>query len=348
MHLSDFDYDLPQDLIAQYPSRERASSRLLHVDGKTGAMEDLVFRDLVRLVAPGDLLVVNDTRVIKARLHGRKDTGGEVEVLVERVLDEERVLAQVRASKAPKAGGKLILAEGEVEADVLGRQGEFFELHFGAEDPVLEVLARYGETPLPPYITHIPDADDEARYQTVYARNPGAVAAPTAGLHFDKPLLTALEAKGVNLSSITLHVGAGTFQPVRSDDIAEHQMHAEWYSIPPSTAEAIAKARKAGKRVIAVGTTALRALESAAAHGSVTAGTGETRLFIVPGYEFRAVDALVTNFHLPRSTLLMLVCAFAGVDNIRRAYAHAVEHRYRFFSYGDGMFLSSTGGARGS
>ncbi|MGE5615541.1 MAG: tRNA preQ1(34) S-adenosylmethionine ribosyltransferase-isomerase QueA [Bacillota bacterium] len=336
VRLSDFDYELPQELIAQHPARERTASRLLHLDGKTGAMEDLVFRDIVKLVAPGDLLVVNDTRVIKARLHGRKDTGGEVEALVERVIDARRVLAQVSASKSPKAGRKLVFRDG-VEVEVLGRNGDLFELRF--PDEALDLLARIGETPLPPYITHAPGAQDEERYQTVYSREPGAVAAPTAGLHFDDALLAALRAKGVAIASLTLHVGAGTFQPIRNDDIARHEMHSEWYSIPQDTVDAIDAARRSGGRVVAVGTTALRALESAAAGGKLRAGSAETRLFIVPGYRFQVVERLVTNFHLPRSTLLMLVAAFAGVDNIHRAYKHAVAERYRFFSYGDAMLI---------
>ncbi|HET7402666.1 MAG TPA: tRNA preQ1(34) S-adenosylmethionine ribosyltransferase-isomerase QueA, partial [Usitatibacter sp.] len=279
---------------------------------------------------------VNDTRVIKARLHGRKDTGGEVEVLVERILDDRRALAQVRASKTPREGRFLILSGG-VEAEVLGRDGEFFELRFAAD--VLDTLAAHGEVPLPPYITHAADQGDEGRYQTVYARVPGAVAAPTAGLHFDDALLAALEAKGVTRATLTLHVGAGTFQPVRTDDVSRHVMHSEWYRVPQETVDAIARAKAAGGRVVAVGTTALRALEAAAAGGELAAGTGETRLFIVPGYRFRVVERLVTNFHLPRSTLMMLVSAFGGGEAIRRAYAHAVAQRYRFFSYGDAMLI---------
>jgi S-adenosylmethionine:tRNA ribosyltransferase-isomerase len=338
VHLSDFDYDLPPELIAQHPATERSASRLLHLDATTGAMRDRRFADIVELLDANDLLVVNDTRVIKARLHGHKDTGGEVEVLVERVLDAHRALAQVRASKTPRAGRKLVLGRG-VEAEVLGRHDEFFELRFG--EGVLDVLAREGEVPLPPYITHTPDVDDESRYQTVYARAPGAVAAPTAGLHFDEALLGRLRAKGVGFASLTLHVGAGTFQPVRVDDVSQHSMHSEWYDIPQATVDAIAATRKKNGRVVAVGTTALRALEAAAAIGEegIVAGAAETRIFIVPGYRFRAVDRLVTNFHLPRSTLLMLVSAFAGRDNIRRAYAHAVADRYRFFSYGDAMLI---------
>ena len=342
VQLSDFDYPLPPELIAQHPATERTASRLLHLDGATGALEDLRFPDIARLIAPGDVLVVNDTRVVKARLHGRKDSGGEVEVLVERVLDAHRALVQARASKPLKPGRRIVFAPG-VEAEMAARHGDFFELRF--DDEVLRVMEKHGEVPLPPYITHAADAGDESRYQTVYARNPGAVAAPTAGLHFDTALLDVLRAKGVTVAHLTLHVGAGTFQPVRVDDLSKHVMHEEWYSVPPETVEAIGKARASKGRVIAVGTTALRALESAAAGGSLTAGTAETRLFITPGYRFRVVDRLVTNFHLPKSTLMMLVSAFAGVENIRRAYAHAVAQRYRFFSYGDAMLLEKASSA---
>ena len=336
MRLSDFDYFLPPELIAQHPAPERTSSRLLHLDGGSGAMEDLRFTDIARLVGANDVLVLNDTRVVKARLHGRKDTGGEVEVLVERVLDAHRALVQARSSKPLKPGRRIVFAPG-VEAQMLQRHGEFFELRF--DDEALAVMERLGEVPLPPYITHAAQEEDESRYQTVYARVPGAVAAPTAGLHFDVVLLEALRAKGVAIAHVTLHVGAGTFQPVRVEDLSRHEMHAEWYSVPQETADAVAKAKKNGGRVIAVGTTALRALESACVDGAVRAGTADTRLFIVPGYRFQSVDRLVTNFHLPKSTLLMLVSAFAGLDNIRRAYAHAVAGRYRFFSYGDAMLL---------
>ena len=336
MRLADFDYELPPELIAQHPAAERAASRLLHVE-RDGTLHDRMFRDVVSLVDANDLLVFNDTKVIKARLHGKKDSGGEVEVLVERVLDPMRALAHVRASKPPRAGRQITLARGGV-VEVLGREGELFELLF-MDGPVLDVLEAWGEVPLPPYIAHTPEADDERRYQTVYARVPGAIAAPTAGLHFDTPTLDALRAKGVALATLTLHVGAGTFQPVRVDDIAQHVMHSEWYGISPETVAAVKAARARGGRVIAVGTTSLRALESAAASGELVAGTGETRLFIVPGYRFRVVERLLTNFHLPRSTLLMLVSAFAGSEAIRRAYAHAVAERYRFFSYGDAMLL---------
>jgi S-adenosylmethionine:tRNA ribosyltransferase-isomerase len=336
--LSDFDYALPPELIAQFPVAERSASRLLHLDGARGIVCDREFRDLPGLVDAGDVVVMNDTRVVKARLTGRKQSGGQVEVLIERVLDHERALAQVRASKSPGAGTRLLLAHGAV-AEVLGRQGEFFELRFTDCDDVFALLERSGSVPLPPYIEHQPDASDDARYQTVYARNPGAVAAPTAGLHFDTALLAALKTRGVELAWLTLHVGAGTFQPVRVENLAEHTMHAEWYTLPQPTVDVIAAARAADRKIIAVGTTTLRALESASASSELRAGSAETRLFIVPGYRFRVVDRLITNFHLPRSTLLMLVCAFAGTDNIRRAYRHAVESRYRFFSYGDAMLI---------
>lgn len=337
MRLADFDYELPPGLIAQHPAAERAASRLMHVDGASGAIEDRAFRELVDLVDPGDVLVFNDTKVIKARLRGRKDSGGEVEILVERVLDASRALAHIRASKPPRPGRRIVLARGG-SVEVLDRRGELYELLF-LDGPVLDVLEAWGEVPLPPYIIHAADAADERRYQTVYARVPGAVAAPTAGLHFDEDMLAALRAKGVALASLTLHVGAGTFQPVRVDDPSAHVMHAEWYSLPEATVQAIAQARQAKGRVMAVGTTSLRALESAGAAGGLAAGSAETRLFILPGYRFRVVDRLLTNFHLPRSTLLMLVSAFAGAGNIRRAYARAVAARYRFFSYGDAMLL---------
>ena len=336
--LSDFDYELPPELIAQFPPAERGASRLLHLDGNSGALADRSFRDLPSLVGAGDVLVMNDTRVINARMTGRKASGGQIEVLIERVLDSTRALAQVRASKSPRAGTRLLL-DGNVEAEVLGRAGEFYELRFIDCNDIFALIERAGSVPLPPYITHQADAADATRYQTVYAKTPGAVAAPTAGLHFDEAMLSSLKSRGVNLAWLTLHVGAGTFQPVRVENLAEHAMHSEWYSLPQATVDAIAAARKSGGRVIAVGTTSLRALESAAAEGELRAGSAETRLFILPGFRFRAVDRLITNFHLPKSTLLMLVSAFAGSDNIRRAYRHAVEKRYRFFSYGDAMLI---------
>ena len=338
MKLSDFDYELPPALIAQYPMAERGASRLLHLDGNSSELTDRQFVDLPLLMQKGDVLVMNDTRVIKARLTGHKESGGQIEVLIERVLDHERALAQVRASKTPRAGSRLLLSHGAI-AEVLGRTGEFFELRFSDCTDVFALLDRVGSVPLPPYITHVADTSDDARYQTVYAQTPGAVAAPTAGLHFDDAMLATLKANGVNLAWITLHVGAGTFQPVRVEDLSEHTMHAEWYALPQATVDAIKEARAAGGKVVAVGTTTLRALESAAATGELEAGSGETRLFILPGYRFRVVDRLLTNFHLPRSTLMMLVSAFAGTENIRRAYAHAVAARYRFFSYGDAMLI---------
>ncbi|OZI29082.1 tRNA preQ1(34) S-adenosylmethionine ribosyltransferase-isomerase QueA [Bordetella genomosp. 1] len=345
--VADFDYVLPDELIAQTPAAERGGSRLLHLD-RASQLHDRQFPDLAGLLRPHDLLVFNDTRVIKARLTGQKATGGKVEVLVERITDTDRALAHVRASKSPGAGMTLRLADDAFEAEVLGRQGELFELRFPA--PVLDLLDAHGATPLPPYITHAADQEDDTRYQTVYAREPGAVAAPTAGLHFDEPMLARLAAQGVERAFVTLHVGAGTFQPVRVDNLSDHIMHSEWYTVPPETVAAIERARQAGGRVIAVGTTSVRALESAAAHsaGQGTAGpaglgaaSGDTRLFITPGYTYRVVDALLTNFHLPQSTLLMLVSALAGMDPIRRAYAHAVAQRYRFFSYGDAMFIET-------
>jgi S-adenosylmethionine:tRNA ribosyltransferase-isomerase len=335
--LDDFDYALPAELIAQHPAQERSGSRLLRLshDG----LSDQRFAELPGLLEAGDVLVFNDTRVIKARLYGVKDTGGRVEVLIERALGPYEALAQVKASKPPRAGGRLRLA-GAVEATILERRDDLYRLRFAGEDSVFATLDRHGSVPLPPYIGHAPVDEDATRYQTVYARSPGAVAAPTAGLHFDEPLLDRLRERGVELAFLTLHVGAGTFQPVRVTDLAQHRMHSEWFEIPPAAAGAVAAARRRGRSVVAVGTTSLRALEAAAgAEGSVTAGSGETDLFITPGYRFRVVDRLITNFHLPRSTLLMLVAAFAGLERVREAYAHAIAQRYRFFSYGDAMLV---------
>lgn len=336
MRTDEFNFPLPERLIAQHPPERRGASRLLYAHD--GALEDCRFADLLRLVRQDDVLVLNDTRVIKARLFGSKDSGGKIEVLVERVLNEHEVLAQVRASKSPKAGSRLVLAD-VLAVEVLGREGEFFRLHFAGEETVLALLERHGSLPLPPYITHAADVEDEQRYQTVFARAAGAVAAPTAGLHFDEAMLQALRDKGVRIAYVTLHVGAGTFQPVRAEYIREHAMHSECYEIPQTTVDAIAQARNAGGRVISVGTTSLRALESAAQSGELQAGTGETRIFITPGYRFRVVDMLLTNFHLPKSTLLMLVCAFGGMDKMLAAYRHAVANEYRFFSYGDAMLI---------
>ncbi len=338
--LADFDFTLPPELIAQHPALERSASRLL--DGTGAVPVDRRFSDLPGLLQPGDLLVVNDTRVIKARLLGEKPTGGAVEALIERILPGHEVLAHLRASKAPRRGSVLRFADA-FDAEVLGRAGPddaLFRLRFPADPQAL--LERHGHVPLPPYIQHDDSANDAARYQTVFAARPGAVAAPTAALHFDAPLLAALEARGVRRVAVTLHVGAGTFQPVRVDDIAEHRMHSEWYEVGAVAVAAIAATRAAGGRIVAVGTTSLRALEAAAREstdGQLQPFTGETDIFITPGFSFRVVDRLVTNFHLPRSTLLMLVSAFAGHAEVRALYRHAVESRYRFFSYGDAMLL---------
>jgi S-adenosylmethionine:tRNA ribosyltransferase-isomerase len=333
--LSDFDFDLPQELIAQVPLPERSASRLLHVDGST--CHDRMFADIVDLLQPGDLLVFNDTRVLKARFFGMKETGGRIEALVERVLDSRTVLAQVRASKTPQPGTKIRL-EDAFDVVVGERAGEFFTLTFPSD--VFDLIDAHGRLPLPPYIEHAADKFDEQRYQTVYAKTPGAVAAPTAGLHFDEALLERLRATGVGFAYVTLHVGAGTFQPVRTENLAEHKMHSEWYTIPAETVDAVQAAKAAGRDVVAVGTTSMRALESASQSGELKAGSDDTRLFITPGYAFKTVDRLITNFHLPKSTLLMLVSAFAGYDEIRSAYQHAITQRYRFFSYGDAMLLT--------
>ncbi|HZM46594.1 MAG TPA: tRNA preQ1(34) S-adenosylmethionine ribosyltransferase-isomerase QueA [Burkholderiales bacterium] len=338
MRRDDFDYELPQELIAQFPPAERGASRLLHLDGVTGGCTDLRFRDLAGLVARGDVVVLNDTRVINARLAGRKRTGGRVEVMVERVLGPDEVLAQVGVNHAPKPGSALELADG-IEARVIERDGELYRLRFEGCNDVYALLERHGSVPLPLYVSRAADERDAERYQTVYAREAGAVAAPTAGLHFDKALLEELERRGAGLAYLTLHVGAGTFQPVRSQDLAAHRMHRERYRVPQAAVDAIARARAVGGRVLAVGTTTLRALESAAAGGTLAAGDGDTSLFILPGYRFRVVDRLLTNFHLPKSTLLMLVSAFGGMENIRAAYRRAIESGYRFFSYGDAMLI---------
>ncbi|NHZ34342.1 tRNA preQ1(34) S-adenosylmethionine ribosyltransferase-isomerase QueA [Massilia rubra] len=334
--LSDFDFDLPAERIAQTPLPNRSASRLLHLDGT--ALVDRQFADIVDLLAPGDLLVMNDTRVLKARFFGVKETGGNVEVLVERILDSRTVLAQVRASKSPKPGNRIRLADA-FDVTAGERAGEFFTLVFDGD--VFELIEAHGRLPLPPYIEHDADEFDETRYQTVYSREPGAVAAPTAGLHFDEALLAALSAKGVNFAYVTLHVGAGTFQPVRVEALAEHKMHTEWYTVPQETVDAVRAAKAAGRAIVAVGTTSLRALESASQSGQLVAGSADTALFITPGYTFKTVTRLITNFHLPKSTLLMLVSAFAGYDAIRAAYAHAIASEYRFFSYGDAMLLTT-------
>ena len=337
--LADFDYALPPELIAQHPAPERSASRLL--DGSGAVAADRRFRDLPALLEPGDLLVFNDTRVIKARLFGHKaGSGGAVELLVERILPGNEVWAQLRASKSPRPGTLLHLADA-FDVEVLGRGGadeSLYRLRFPA-DP-LALLDAHGHVPLPPYIRHADDADDAARYQSIFAAQPGAVAAPTASLHFDAALLAALSRRGVATAKVTLHVGAGTFLPVRVDAIAQHRMHSEWFEVNAGTVAAIEAARATGGRIVAVGTTVVRALESAARTGVLQATAGETDIFITPGHAFRVVDRLVTNFHLPRSTLLMLVSAFAGHAHVMALYRHAVAQRYRFFSYGDAMLLS--------
>jgi S-adenosylmethionine:tRNA ribosyltransferase-isomerase len=334
MRISDFDYSLPAELIAQYPPVQRRDSRLLDV---SGGFSDRRFTDLPDLLRKGDLLVFNDSRVIPARLHGHKDTGGRVEVLIERVTTDTDALAHVRASKSPKLGGRLVFDDG-VEAEVTRRDGQLFALKFS--EAVLPLLERHGEVPLPPYLNRLAEPDDKERYQTVYAREPGAVAAPTAGLHFDAEMLDQLSALGVRYAWVTLHVGAGTFQALRHDNIAENRLHCERVRVGASVYAAVRETRAANGRVIAVGTTSVRALESAAAHGAAESYEGETDLFIRPGYRFQSVDAMLTNFHLPKSSLLMLVAAFAGTQRILEAYEHAVRERYRFFSYGDAMFLT--------
>lgn len=345
--VDDFDFDLPPELIAQHPASERRGSRLLHVHGQQ--LTDRQFADLPACLRAGDLLVFNDTKVIKARFFGQKESGGQVEVMLERIADDTHAVAQIRASKSPKPGTRLHLANA-FSVCVTGRagaSGEFFALELvdreHPDDSFWELAERHGKLPLPPYIEHPAEGADETRYQTVYARNPGAVAAPTAGLHFDEAMLAHLHEQGIGTAFLTLHVGAGTYQPVRVDKITEHKMHSERFEIPLATVEAIAATRAAGGRVIAVGTTSLRALESAAAgNGQVHAGPAETDIFITPGYRFQVVDRMITNFHLPKSTLMMLVSAFAGYDTIRAAYAHAIAARYRFFSYGDAMLLEKT------
>ena len=338
MKKSDFHYDLPPELIAQAPLPERSASRLLVVPTGGAPFADRQVRDLPEYLRAGDLLVFNDTRVIPARLHGHKDSGGRVEILLERITGAHEALAQVGASKTPKAGGRIVLDEGTA-VTVLGREGEFFRLRFETAEPLEALLQRAGRMPLPPYIQREAGAADAERYQTLFAREPGAVAAPTAGLHFDEPLLAALRGKGVAFGHVTLHVGAGTFQPMRADSVHDHVMHSEWLNVGAELCAQVARTRAAGGRVVAVGTTVVRALESAMRDGELRPFAGDTRIFIFPGHPVRSVDALLTNFHLPESTLMMLVSAFAGRERILAAYAHAVRERYRFFSYGDAMLL---------
>ncbi|WP_305810676.1 tRNA preQ1(34) S-adenosylmethionine ribosyltransferase-isomerase QueA [Photobacterium leiognathi] len=346
MQVSDFDFELPDELIARYPQPERTASRLLQMTGNTGELAHKCFKDVLDLVQPGDLLVFNNTRVIPARMFGHKASGGKIEVLVERMLDDKSILAHVRASKPPKPGNELLLGEnGEFSAEMVARHDALFEIRFNSDKTVLEILDIVGHMPLPPYIDR-PDEDaDKERYQTVYNAKPGAVAAPTAGLHFDDKLMADLKAKGVNFAFVTLHVGAGTFQPVRVDDINDHHMHSEYVEVPEEVVAAVNETRANGGRVIAVGTTSVRSLESAA-QDALKKGTefkpffGDTDIFIFPGYQFQLVDALITNFHLPESTLIMLVSAFAGYKNTMNAYHEAVANKYRFFSYGDSMFIT--------
>lgn len=339
MKRQDFYFDLPSELIAQYPTKERSASRLMCVDGNTGACLHKQFRELPQLLAPGDLLVFNNTRVIPARLFGRKETGGQVEMLVERVLSEQAILAHVKASKSPKPGCRLLL-DGDYYATVRERQGDLFVLDFATDQPVFDILEAIGHIPLPPYIERHDEDNDKERYQTVYAEKKGAVAAPTAGLHFDESLLAQLKNQGIETAFVTLHVGAGTFQPVRVDDIYQHHMHAEYIEVNETVCQQVAATKARGGKVIAVGTTSVRCLESASQDGSLKPYTGDTDIFIYPGYEFQMVDVLITNFHLPESTLLMLVSAFAGYEHMLAAYRLAVQEKYRFFSYGDAMFLT--------
>ncbi len=339
MKKSDFKYDLPEELIAQKPLPERTASRLLCLHKTSGQVWDRVFSDFIDLIGPEDLLVFNNTRVIPARLYGKKETGGKVEILIERVQDQKNVVAHMKASKAAKTG-TLILLDNNHQCTVTGREGDLFKLHFHGAETVMEILSDIGHMPLPPYIQREDDKDDLSRYQTVFAQEAGAVAAPTAGLHFDEAIMEKLQQKGIEKTFVTLHVGSGTFQPVRVENLAEHIMHKEYYSVSAETVDAVNRTRQRGGKVVAIGTTAVRALESASVEGELKAGFGDTDLFITPGYQFKSVDALLTNFHLPESTLLMLISAFAGYQPVMAAYQHAIQQKYRFFSYGDAMFIS--------
>ena len=340
MKTSDFGFELPDELIARFPMPERSSSRLLCLNGENGELDHKIFRDIENLLQPGDLLVFNNTRVIPARIYGQKASGGKLEALIERVVDQHHVLAHLKSSRSPKPGQMIQLAG--VDVEVTGRQGALFELHFKDERPVLDILEEQGEMPLPPYMDREEQEEDKERYQTVYAEKDGAVAAPTAGLHFDDPLMERLKAKGIEFGFVTLHVGAGTFQPVKVDDVTEHEMHAEYVEVDEALCEQVRAARARGNRVVAVGTTSVRSLESASQSGEIQPFYDDTRIFIYPGYEFKSVDALITNFHLPESTLIMLVSAFAGKSHVMNAYEVAVQERYRFFSYGDCMFISAS------
>lgn len=339
MQVSDFHFDLPDELIARFPTEQRTASRLLCLEGESGRLEHGQFTDLLEKLNKGDLLVFNNTRVIPARLFGKKESGGKIEILVERVLNEREVLAHVRSSKSPKAGSKLVLEDGS-KVEMLGREGALFHLGFPVETGVIKVLNQLGHMPLPPYIDREDVLSDRERYQTVYAEKEGAVAAPTAGLHFDDAFIEALREKGVDTAYVTLHVGAGTFQPVKVDKIEDHHMHSEYIEVEQAVVDKVKRVRAAGGRVVAVGTTSLRSLESASQTGELAEFKGDSDIFIYPGYTFKSVDALVTNFHLPESTLIMLVSAFAGHGNVMNAYDQAVKEHYRFFSYGDAMFIT--------
>ncbi|MDP5056756.1 MAG: tRNA preQ1(34) S-adenosylmethionine ribosyltransferase-isomerase QueA [Marinomonas hwangdonensis] len=348
MLVSDYHFDLPDSLIAHYPTPDRTASRLLHLDGPSGEVAHRHFPDLLNLVQPGDLMVFNNTRVIAARVFGQKASGGKIEILIERVINSTEALAHIRASKSPKEGTKLFLGQDkgeEIEATMIGRSGALFHLAFN--ESVLDVLSRVGHMPLPPYIERPDEDSDQERYQTVYNEKPGAVAAPTAGLHFDETLLEKLKAKGVDIAFVTLHVGAGTFQPMKVENVKDHIMHAEYVEVEPSVVEQVKATKARGGRVIAVGTTSVRSLESASQSGEIAPMQDDTSIFIYPGYEFKTVDALVTNFHLPESTLIMLISAFAGYDHVMAAYKVAVEQKYRFFSYGDAMFITRNAQAKG-
>ncbi len=339
MQRTDFHYHLPEALIAQFPLRQRRDSRLLCLDGESGSLADRNFADLPDLLLPGDLLVFNDTRVMPARLYGHKETGGRVELLIERLLDTRQALAHIRASKPPRPGSRITTDEGGVVLEVGEREDDLFRISSPDVD-LMSLMEQEGHIPLPPYITRQDEQEDMTRYQTVYASRPGAVAAPTAGLHFDQEMLDLLAEKGVQSARVTLHVGAGTFQPVRVERLEEHVMHREYVEVSAAVCEQVRQTRERGGRVVAVGTTSVRSLEAASASGALQPFQGDTRLFITPGYRFRSVDALITNFHLPESTLLMLVSAFAGHQQVMAAYRHAVDQGYRFFSYGDAMFLT--------
>ncbi len=339
MHLDDFHFDLPNELIARYPLAERSASRLLMLDGRSGERQHRHFRDIIDFLNPGDLLIFNNTKVIPARLFGKKATGGNAEVLVERVLDSQRILAQVRVSKSPKVGDHLLFAD-DIRMEVLNKEQQFYELRYNANDQtILDVIEKIGHIPLPPYLHRDAEESDKERYQTIYAQHKGSVAAPTAGLHFDDELMRALNAKQIEMGYVMLHVGAGTFAPIRTQDIREHKMHSEYIEVSDALCQQVAAVKARGNKVIVVGTTSMRALETASQSGTLKPYSGDTSIFIYPGYQFHVADVLITNFHLPSSTLMMLICAFAGYDSVMNAYREAVAQSYRFFSYGDAMWV---------